>query len=1278
MQLIVLGMHRSGTSSVTRLLNLAGAYFGPEGIATDPNRENPKGFWERRDVREVCDGLLLGGGFDWWRIADFTPDRIPETVIAEQADSFTRIVHQLDAHRPWVMKEPRLCLLMSLLRPALEVPVFIHATREPLEIAESLAARNGFSVPVGLALWEAYTLGALAASSGQPRAHVSYAELLTDPVGVTTRLVAQLEELGVQGLRVPSEREITSFITPDLRHQREQSESRRGHLNGSQLLLADMLDTGALPEGADVPSLSSGAATSLRAFEAGQAVMAELAALRLDTEAQRERSAAESAADAAAQAAAHREVLEKLRSDQRERDAAHEARERELRADAAEAAEAARTTRDVEAHAVEALDLAARKVRSARRSGLVRVGRRLAPMRTLLRGGSTAGVDDALQSALKRIDEARTSLDGHLGHSGPDDVDALPEVKDADELRLHRGAARARGERARVAVLAWDVGHNPFGRAHLLADLLRQRFDVEIWGSQFERYGANVWSPLRETTIPVRRASGSSFPAYLDTMEDLAQRIDADAIYVSKPRLPSLAVGVLAKERWNRPLVVDVDDFEPSFFGESGGLAAADIRGMRGNDDLALPFGRLWTQACEHAVRSADQLTVSNLELEARYGGVVVPHARDEARFDPERCDRTLTRQRLGLTEADRLILFGGTPRAHKGILDLLRALDRLGDRTIRLGVFASRELDELRREMGELERWVLPLPSPAFEDLPSLVAGADLTCALQTHGHPVSRFQMPAKVTDAMAMGVPCLVTPVAPLQALIDKDVLEVFDGEVPLEERIREVFDNVDETTQRAGRAREVFLESYSYTAVRPLAVAAIERYLDDPPPLAEPLADLVTVTRDLFRPGGPDRAPRMKTKPRSARRALPAGATYDLVVFWKQNDTGIYGRRQDMMLKYLERSGRFHTIVHFDKPMSAKGLVEIARRSLGSSDQNGLVLRQTIRRLMRRGDRGALRQRTFLYGTAGRSRALGLPGRDGYVDYVRAQLRKEGVGVGRRPLMCLVYPTNSWFPDIPEAISPDVVVADVVDDNRSWYSPGTTTYDDLNDNYAQMLAWSDVILANCEPVAESMRAFTPRVEVLPNACELPTDVRPHAPPAELRQLRGPIIGYAGNLSDRIDLHLLRQLIAARPDWSFVFLGSTHLDRSALQLADQPNVTFIGTRRHDEAQEIIRHFDVALIPHLDNEMTRSMNPLKAYVYCSLGVPIVSTPVANLDELSDYISVAEGPEGFLQAIEAALSAGRRVPDREALVPHSWEVRVSRVLALVDAEVTGRRDDDG
>jgi len=125
----------------------------------------------------------------------------------------------------------------------------------------------------------------------------------------------------------------------------------------------------------------------------------------------------------------------------------------------------------------------------------------------------------------------------------------------------------------------------------------------------------------------------------------------------------------------------------------------------------------------------------------------------------------------------------------------------------------------------------------------------------------------------------------------------------------------------------------------------------------------------------------------------------------------------------------------------------------------------------------------------------------------------------------------------------------------------------------------------------------------------------------------------------------------------------------------LADEPNVHLIGTKRYDEAQAIISHFDVALIPHLDNEMSRSMNPLKAYVYCSLGVPIVSSPVANLDQLAEFITFADGPDEFITAIENALQAERRLPDRDALLPHSWDVRVEQVLGLIDEAVASYRE---
>jgi len=68
MQLVVLGMHRSGTSALTRLLNMMGAYFGSDDISTGSNTENPKGFWERRDIRQINEYIFDKLDCDWDRV----------------------------------------------------------------------------------------------------------------------------------------------------------------------------------------------------------------------------------------------------------------------------------------------------------------------------------------------------------------------------------------------------------------------------------------------------------------------------------------------------------------------------------------------------------------------------------------------------------------------------------------------------------------------------------------------------------------------------------------------------------------------------------------------------------------------------------------------------------------------------------------------------------------------------------------------------------------------------------------------------------------------------------------------------------------------------------------------------------------------------------------------------------------------------------------------------------------------------------------------------------
>ena len=529
-------------------------------------------------------------------------------------------------------------------------------------------------------------------------------------------------------------------------------------------------------------------------------------------------------------------------------------------------------------------------------------------------------------------------------------------------------------------------------------------------------------------------------------------------------------------------------------------------------------------------ITSFDNRTVSNVALEERYGGMIVPHARDEQRFDPARYDRDAVRRELGVGPYDHLLLFGGTPRAHKGVIEVLEALERLGDDRYKLALFGVGELAKLGSRARQLERWVLPLPYRPFGDLAPLVGAADLSCVLQDPTHPVARYQMPAKIVDALAMGVPCLVTATPPVQPLVDAGVVHVHDPAEPLHERIASIFADPDDARDRARKGRALFLAEYSCEAVSERVAPWFEQLVQDPGVLPNDVDALVKAPRSLLAartrtkdrvdddPGVPARVPGSRRW-----RAAP-DEQYDLVVFWKQNDTSIYGRRQDMFLKYLQRTGRFGRIVHFDSPISPGTLTRTYLASTGRADQRRLVVRQTLNRLAHRRDDDNLIHRTFLYGAKRGSQTF-LRSRSEYPEYVKAVLAKHGVG--NRLTVFWVYPTNDHLPGLLDALSPDLVVADVVDDNSTWHRPGSHQHGVIERNYRDIVSRSDVVLANCAPVAERMGEFTADVHLVPNGCETP-EPGPRGPrPSELRGLVGPVIGYVGNLSDRIDIELLDDL-------------------------------------------------------------------------------------------------------------------------------------------------------
>lgn len=256
----------------------------------------------------------------------------------------------------------------------------------------------------------------------------------------------------------------------------------------------------------------------------------------------------------------------------------------------------------------------------------------------------------------------------------------------------------------------------------------------------------------------------------------------------------------------------------------------------------------------------------------------------------------------------------------------------------------------------------------------------------------------------------------------------------------------------------------------------------------------------------------------------------------------------------------------------------------------------------------------------------------------------------------------------YPMVREVVRPSCVVADIIDDQRAFPSSDAFRRR-LNAAYEDVLEDADVVLANCEPVREGFRRLRSDIRVIPNGAE-EFDLSESWPvPEELAHLPRPILGYVGNLRDRVDLDLIGKVADRFSHGSIVLIGSAHGQREVLQLDRRPNVHFLGVKPYDDAVRHIRAFDVALLPHLRNGLSETMNPLKLYVYFALGVPIVATDVANIGGVGPFVAIAPSHDAFIDLVERTLD-GRTAPptiERDRILSAvSWKTRVADALSAI------------
>jgi hypothetical protein len=228
---VVLGMHRSGTSSAAGTLVRLGA-AAPKHLMA-PNADNERGFWESQVIVDLNDAILAAGGSDWkdWRKFNLAAVDVVEAD-ALRARAKAALAEEFGDVGLAVVKDPRMCRLMPFWRPVFEEAKWsvraLLPIRSPLEVGWSLNCRDGLSPAYACLLWLRHVLDAEAETRGMARAVLDWPQFLGDRRKALTQVSEQW------GLMWPylyedALAEVDEFVSSDLRRQRASEADLRAH-----------------------------------------------------------------------------------------------------------------------------------------------------------------------------------------------------------------------------------------------------------------------------------------------------------------------------------------------------------------------------------------------------------------------------------------------------------------------------------------------------------------------------------------------------------------------------------------------------------------------------------------------------------------------------------------------------------------------------------------------------------------------------------------------------------------------------------------------------------------------------------------------------------------------------------------------------------------------------------------------------------------------------------------------------------------------------------------
>lgn len=603
------------------------------------------------------------------------------------------------------------------------------------------------------------------------------------------------------------------------------------------------------------------------------------------------------------------------------------------------------------------------------------------------------------------------------------------------------------------------------------------------------------------------------------------------------------------------------------------------------DDAKKTPYGELSYQMAQQFFKQIPQRSVASVSLQGEFGGELVRHARTA---------QLAVRERIRSLDQEIRVGFIGTVRPHKGVIEaakIINYINRNHGYRLRLvvgGEYEPPHLAEELKELGcEVHRGI------GQSELNTYIGNLDvvITGFPAANSNPdITRYQISSKIGDALSNSRPVLVPLTDAVADLHNVPGIFLFNDESFVSQLLAAI------STTDALTLPEQFTLEDSYAVFTRLEADAR------------------------------DAGPKFQTlfgahhSPVSSGYKIPGGHKKKVVLVWKQHDAGLYGRRVDQIARSLACNMAIEEVIVLEvlTPQQRHTYAEGASRI----DSDKQFIDADLHKKMNGYKRQGITYKCLLVEDS---------------NNFQTSINRFLIDKALYPddTLFVLFPAITEYLPLLACIDGYRTICDVVDNQISWSAKDPLP---LLQQYATIAQAASKVIFNSSTnrqfFIEAGLCDAEKSVLIPNWYALPSHIKVK-PPAESKN-RFDIL-YSGNMNDRIDWELLKNLHNATNDHTRIHLiGNAEriTDLMTSLIGKFPRCIYHGPMREDDLLAFASQCDLAIMPHTLDEFSRFMNPMKPGMYNALGLQCISTDIPGVDSSHGGVRVCKTSEEFIQSV--------------------------------------------